>query len=278
VATINREQLAAMNQHYQKFSFDYFLDCQQMSMFSNIELWCGASHFWLDSEGYGDCISLKKKLRSRNIKVVSVTSPSCAYQYQYAAMEPFHMERSRRYFSNGICVAHELEAKIAVVNSGWGYAGECEDDMWKRSAENLHALAERAKTLGVTLAMESLRNDESNIVNSLASAKKMFETINHPNLKIMVDTIATGAAGETLTQWFDTFGEDLVHMHFLDGNPYVHNAWGDGNTPLERQLSVMEKYGYTGYLVQEIADERYFADPLAADLKNMRVLERFLAD
>jgi len=40
----------------------------------------------------------------------------------------------------------------------------------------------------------------------------------------------------------------------------------------------MNQYRYTGYLVQEVADEHYFTDPFAADVKNLRVLERFLAD
>ena len=56
----------------------------------------------------------------------------------------------------------------------------------------------------------------------------MVEEVAHPALKAMVDTIATGAAGETLEQWFQAFGTDLIHMHFLDGDPYVHNIWGDG--------------------------------------------------
>lgn len=275
---IKREQLVAMNQHYRNFSLDYFLECQQRVGYSNIELWCGASHFWLDSLNHDDCRALKKKLRDRKMKVVSVTSPSCSYQYQYAAMEPFHLERSYEYFSNGIRVAHELEARIAVVNSGWGYASEKFEEMWKRSSEHLYRLAEFAREYGVTLAMESLREDESNLVNSLPRAKRMLETVNHPNLKIMIDSIATGSAGETLDDWFDTFGGDLIHMHFLDGDPYVHNVWGEGNTPLERQLKVINRYGYHGYLVQEIADERYFNDPFAADLKNMRVLRRFLVD
>jgi protein FrlC len=278
VATIKRDQLVAMNQHYQRFSLDCFLDGAQRAGFSNIELWCGASHFWLDSSGHDDCAELKKKLSSRGLKVVSLAAPSCAYQYQYAAIRPFHMEMSRKYFRNGIHAAHELGAGIVVVNSGWGYYGEDCRDMWRRSAENLRELAEYAAGYGVALAMEPLREDESNIVNSIESAKRMREAVGHENLKVMVDTIATGAAGEALSLWFDEFGADLIHMHFLDGNPYVHNAWGDGNTPLEPQLEVLEARGYSGYLVQEIADERYFSDPLSADLKNMRVLERFLAD
>lgn len=94
----------------------------------------------------------------------------------------------------------------------------------------------------------------------------------------MADTIATGACGETLEDWFAAFGSDLVHMHFLDGDPFVHNIWGDGNYPLEQMLRCLQANAYTGYLVQEVADERYFADPVAADLQNYRVLSRFFSD
>ena len=67
-------------------------------------------------------------------------------------------------------------------------------------------------------------------------------------------------------------------MHFLDGNPYVHNIWGDGNTPLASQIETLNQYHFQGYLVQEVADEKYFSDPFAADLKNMRMLERFIEE
>ena len=278
MATIKREQLVAMNQHYRRFSLDYFLDCQVKAGFRNIELWCGASHFWIDSKGYEPCGPLKKKLRERGLKVVSVTTPSCAYQYQYASQEKEILEESFRYFSNGIQVAYELGADRVVVNSGWGYQNEDREEMWKRSADNLHRLAEAAARNGIVCVMESMRDDETNIVNSLASAKKMYEMVDHPNLKIMVDSIATGAAGETLDDWFDAFGSELIHMHFLDGDPYLHNVWGDGNTPLERQLETMNRRGFTGYLVQEIADEKYFSNPFDADLRNMRVLERFIEE
>lgn len=278
MATIKREQLVAMNQHYRRFSLDYFLDCQERVGFKNIELWCGASHFWVDSNGHEDCKLLKDKLKSRGLKVVSVTTPSCAYQYQYASQTKGILEESYKYFSNGIEVAAELGADRVVVNSGWGYDGEDESEMWKRATDNLRRIAEKAAEFDIKCVMESMRDDETNIVNSIQSAKRMYDAVGHPNLKIMVDTIASGAAGETLDDWFDMFGEDVIHMHFLDGDPYLHNVWGDGNTSLEKQLEAMNRRGFTGYLVQEIADEKYFSDPFSADIRNMRVLERFIEE
>ena len=278
MASIKRNQIVGMNQHYKRFSFDYFLTCQQWVGIQQIELWCGASHFWLDHRGYDNIADTKKKLKDRGMQVVSVTAPSMAYQYQYASQEPEGYENSFHYFQNGIRVAAEFGADRVVVNSGWGYRNEDYEEMWKRSREQLTRLAECARQEGITLVMESLRDDESNLVNSLETAKRMFHEVHHPNLKMMVDTIATGAAGESLSLWLETFGDDLIHMHFLDGDPYVHNAWGDGNTPLESQLKELNDWGFQGFLVQEIADERYLSDPFSADMKNMRVLERYIED
>ena len=100
MAGIKRGQLVNMNQHYRRFSLDYFLDCQQRLGVEQIELWCGAAHFWLDHEGFGDVNALRAKLSAHNVRVVSVTAPSIAYQYQYASQEPELLERSFRYFSN----------------------------------------------------------------------------------------------------------------------------------------------------------------------------------
>lgn len=275
---IKRSQLVNMNQHYRRFSLDYFLDCQQRLGFQQVELWCGASHFWLDHTGYDDVSALKAKLRDHNVRVVSLTAPSIAYQYQYASQEPEHLAYSFRYFSNAIRLASELEADRVVVNSGWGYQGEDEPAMWERCRDHLGRLCQVAQPLGVKLVMESLRDDESNLVYDLERAKQMYQEICHPSLKMMVDNIATGAAGETLEDWFQAFGPDLIHMHFLDGDPWLHNIWGDGNTSLSQQIEIMDRWNYEGYLVQEVADEHYFSDPFEADRKNLRVLERFLKD
>jgi len=229
---IKRSQLVMMNQHYRRFSLDYFLDCQQKLGVKNLELWCGASHFWLDHTGFDDVGSLRRKLRDRGLQVVSVTAPSMAYQYQYASPELEHLQYSFEYFSNAIRLACELGADRVVVNSGWGYLNEDEASMWARSRDHLYRLCQVAEHYGILLVMESLRKDESNLVYSLERAKRMYREVDHPSLKMMADNIATGAAGETLADWFEAFGPNLIHMHFLDGNPWLHNIWGDwGHIP-----------------------------------------------
>ena len=57
-----------------------------------------------------------------------------------------------------------------------------------------------------------------------------------------------------------------------------YDRYVQGNTALAQQIQTMNDHHYTGYLVQEVADEHYFSDPYAADRRNLRVLERFVED
>jgi len=281
MASIKKEQLVGMNQHYKKYSFDYFLDAQQRVGFQNIELWLGAPHFWLDSISYDDCKVIKKKVAEHGLQIVSVTSPSMAYQYQYASQEKYQFEQSFKYFLNGIKATAELGAKIMTINSGWGYWNDEFDIVFERSKDMIGRLCNVAVSEGIVLAMESLTSAESNIVDNITNAKRMFDEINHPALKIMVDTIATGFAKETTSRWFEVFGKDLIHIHFVDGDysTYAHYIWGDGQYPLEKELQCLNDNHYRGYLVQEIADvDKYYDNPILADMENMKMFFRFVED
>ena len=229
---IRREQIAVMNQHYQKYSLDYFLDAQQRIGFKSIELWCSAQHFWLDDQRYADVQELQGKLRSRDLQVVSLTCHSFSYQYQYTPFSQEVYKHCLDYFKKGLAVAQDLGCSVMTVNSGWGCLDRDSDDAWKASRDLLFALAEEAQERGVSLALESLRDDETTLAYNLARTQKLVKDIAHPAMNVMVDTIASGASGETLEEWFSAFGEKLIHMHFLDGDPYVHNIWGDGKYPL----------------------------------------------
>jgi protein FrlC len=107
------------------------------------------------------------------------------------------------------------------------------------------------------------------LVTSLPRLQRMLAEVNHPHLKPMVDTCAMAVAGETLDDWFAAFGADIIHMHYVDGTPYGHLIWGDGDRPLAAYMQSLNAHGYCGYLGQEITDFRYFEDPAAADRRNM---------
>ena len=165
------------------------------------------------------------------------------------------------------------------VNSGWGDFDEDREEAWKRSREHLSILAAYAGEHGLVLTMESLRPEESNLVTTVADAKRMIDEVASPYLQPMIDTTAMGVAGETLEDWFDAFGDDAIHeMHFIDGDPYGHLVWGDGKHNMDAFVSTLNAHGFDGMLGQEITDGRYYDDPAAADAQNMAAFEKYLID
>ncbi|MEH7247639.1 sugar phosphate isomerase/epimerase family protein [Neobacillus niacini] len=273
--SIRRDQVAGMNIHYKNYSLDYFLNAQQSIGFTSIALWGGPPHFWLDYVTYSDCKMLRNKIQSMGLNIVGFVAASVLYRYQYCLFEPEYRERSFHYFSNGIKAAAELGSKSLHINSGWGYKTENREEAWKRSRDMLFRLANVAQQEGIVLSMESLRPDETGLVTTLQDAKRMFAEINHSSFKIMLDTNPMGVANETIWQWFETFDQDIVNIHFVDGNPFGHLIWGDGTFPLEDMVTCLNTYNFEGYLCQEITDARYFNDPVAADGQNMKTLSRY---
>ena len=220
---IQRRQAAVMNQHYQRYSLDYFLDAQQRIGFTSIELWCGAQHFWLDDQHYDDVQSLLRKVQRRGLEVVSLTCPSFCFQYQYAPFSPEVADYCLSYFKKGLAVAEDLGCTVMTVNSGWGCMDRPRQESWNASCELLRQLAEEAEQRHITLALESLRQDETDLAYDLPTTRQLIEQVGHPSLKVMADTIATGACGETLEDWFAAFGSDPVsYTHLtLPTTPYV---------------------------------------------------------
>ncbi len=275
---ILRKQIAGMNQHYQNYSLEYFFESQKRAGIESVELWMGYPHIWVGKELYPECRKIEKMAHTRGIGIVSATIPSMAYQYQYAPENKMQREKGREYFQDGIRAAESLGCRIVSVNSGWGRNDRDREESLKICIDFLREAAEFAALHHITLVMESLKKSESNLGVTAEQIKEIWERIGHPNLKIMIDTIAVWDSGESVQEWFDIFGDEIQHMHFLDGSPDFHNPWGWGNRSLYRELECLEKNNYRGYLVQEIVGERYCADPRKVDMEYMQYFSQFIHD
>lgn len=273
---IKRAQIAGMNCHYYNYSLDYFFDAMERCGYETVALWGGAPHFFLDYVSYSDCREIQKKAERRGLKIKCFTASSGTYGYQMGMQPRSQRERAYQYYVNGIKAAAELGTEMMSINSGWGYWNEPFTDAWERSKDMIARLCDVAQQEGVFLTMESLRRAESQLAWNLENTRRLYEEINHPALKIMIDTTAMGVAGETPEQWFEAFGENIVNTHFIDGTPYGHLAWGDGTQPLEEWLQILKDHGYEGLLGLEITARQYYDDPIAADRQNMDNLSKYI--
>ncbi len=278
MAHIRRRQVSAMGIHYLYYPLEYMLDAQAAAGFQTIELVGMAPHFLIDHTGYQDPAPVRRMAEERGLTIGCFT-PECAiYQYLMCAPDPGSHQRSMEYFKRGLEAASEFGAKLLLTNCIGGTRDEEYGRIYERAVRSLSELAPVAADCGVTIAVETVRPEESSCIITLPELKKLLADVDHPRVRAGLDTIAMGVAGETPEQWFAELGEDIVHMHFVDGRPYGHLVWGDGLYPLERYLDVLNRHGYEGYLSQEITDPRYFEDPAEADRRAFEAFLPFMED
>lgn len=273
---ITIDKVAGMNIHYLHYPLDYFLDSMNRMQIKNVELWGASPHYYVEDFTISEAKSIRKKIESRNLKLICFTPEQCIYPINIAAKEPYIRERSTRYFIKCIEAAAELNSPMMLITSGWGYLSESKEEAWKRSRDSLERILQKAGPLGILLALEPLRTDESNLVNNLPALKRMLTEIHSPALKGMIDTIPMALADESIEDYFNALGKYLVHIHFIDGKPRGHLAWGDGILPLEKYVESLNSNKYEGYLTLEITDSGYLLNPEKAVGKSIEKLKKAL--
>ena len=276
MATIRKEQLAGMGMHYKYRTLEYFLQAQKELGLKSIEVWCARPHFLLDDYDYDDPKAFREKVESYGL-TIGVFSPECTvYNYNLCAWEETAARHSMGYFENGIRAAVGTGAKLMVVNCCGGARDEEPERVFDRAVSRLKALAKTAADQGVTLAVETVRPDDSHVFNTLPELVRLLDAVGEDSVQASVDLTAAGMAGESLKDWFETLGKRLRHIRFVDGRPQGRLAWGDGLRPLEDHVEWINQYGYQGYLSLALNDARYFDDPREADRKNMAALAPFI--
>lgn len=276
MAHVKREQLAAIGIHYIYYPVDYMLDSHKEAGYTTIELLGQAPHFLMDHQWNENPSVIKQKAADRGLTIGCFTPECAVYPYRTCAADPDDHRRCMDYFKRGIKVAEELGATKLLTNAIGGVLDEDYDIAYGRAVETFQELGPVAADHGVTIAVETVRPEESLIVTRLPELERLLADVDHPNIKAGLDTVAMGVAGETPRQWFETLGDAIVHTHFVDGRPYGHLVWGDGLYPLESYLSVLNEFGYEGLLGAEITDGRYFDDPAEADRRNFKAFEPYL--
>lgn len=274
---ITRNQIAVMNIQYKYYPLTHFLDDAVRYGAGNVELWGAAPHFHLEDMTYREVADVRRKIESRGLRLVCFTPEQCVYPVNLAAPSEAARRRSLKFFEDSIRAAGELGASKVLVTTGTGYYdGSDYKDAWSRAADGLYQLGDMAAYYGITLALEVLRHDESNLVYNLPTLKQMLEQLNHPSIGGMIDTIPMALAGESPADYLEALGERLVHVHFIDGAPRGHLAWGDGVLDMKKYLEEFEAYGYQGYLSLEITDGRYVMDPSQSVRQSMEILYKAL--
>jgi D-psicose/D-tagatose/L-ribulose 3-epimerase len=114
--------------------------------------------------------------------------------------------------------------------------------------------AQAAQRAGVTYCIEPLSADQTPVVNTLAQAVAVLQSVNHPHLRTMLDTSSAGLAESVplpalIDQWFPTGW--VAHVQLNDPN---RRGPGQGTMAFGPILAALKRQGYTGPLAVEPFD------------------------
>lgn len=270
-----------MNIHYRYYNLEYFFQaCQKMDL-KFAELWLCPQHFYINSMWSESSEKLKSLMKQYGVRISCI----CPEQNNpkpnnIAARSRLLIENTKKYFQKVIVLASEIGCDKILVTPGWNYHDEDVDIARGRSVKMLQTICDIAEPYGICLAMESIWDRSSEIADTKEKVRLVKDGVNRENFKLTIDLGALGAKSESIEEWFEFFGKDIIHCHFTDGRPKDqptgHMPWGLGERDMLEVLEAFEENGYKGGFSMEYVDARSFRNPEKWDRQTIAQFESCL--
>jgi sugar phosphate isomerase/epimerase len=161
-----------------------------------------------------------------------------------------NLDAISNYLDSTLGRCKQLGARVAV----WGSAssrdippGGSRDETWKQIKTFLARAGDIARGKQITIGIEPLRHQESNIINTGAEALKLLEEVNHPNVKMIIDYYHLRVEQED-PEIVRRAREHIVHLHFANpnGRKWPHDPGEDAE--YGRFFAILKDTGYSGGL------------------------------
>jgi len=173
----------------------------------------------------------------------------------------------RAYLELSLARCRSLGAEVIV----WGSSGSrnvpdgfSRDRAWDQIQEFLRLAGDFARPHGIVIAVEPLRRQESNILNTGAEALRLVREVHHPQVKMIIDFFHLRQENEDPGILREA-QEEIVHLHFA--NP-AGRRWprSPSEDPQYRTFfDLVKKIGFRGGL--SIEGSGTFDNDAAASLR-----------
>lgn len=164
----------------------------------------------------------------------------------------------------------ELGARIAVWGSASSRnipAGGSREQTWREIQVFLRRAGDIARSKDLVIAIEPLRKQESNIINSGAEALRLVEEVKHPHVKMIIDYYHMRAENEDPGILLQA-REQIVHLHFANPNGRRWPRSAGEDPEYKRFFTLLKQIGYSGGL--SIEGRGTFEEDAAASLAFFR--------
>ncbi len=147
-----------------------------------------------------------------------------------------------------IRLANELGALVIIgLIRGKCGSGIAADRAERWVIEALQECAAENKT--VRLVIEPINRYETDLINTVASALGLLESVGMENIGLLVDTFHMNIEEPSITASIRAAKERLFHVHIADSNRWYPGA---GHIDFRRIVDTLDQVGYRGFLSAEI--------------------------
>lgn len=281
MSEITMRDVSVMGTSYVHYPFEYFLDSMHELGIHGIDLW-GAEPFYCRLDyptSYDATMQLKRmcaQMDDRDQKVTIYTPETLGYPFNFSDPNPALTFRTIEYFKWAFEDAHVMGCHRVFVNSGCGLRNLSKEESFKRCANTLRVIMDMAEKEGILVPLEQLQPYESNLVTTIDDVKSMLDMVDSPNLRVCVDITAMEVQGESLEQYFDTFGDKIEWIHYSDSHHEVVGSGSYGKEKLAGYIKTLEERDFKNGIDLEINDSIYWEDPHTPHVETCRYLREEL--
>jgi sugar phosphate isomerase/epimerase len=162
--------------------------------------------------------------------------------------ENVNSDALRNYMELALTRCRELGGTIVV----WGSSGSrnvppgfSRDQAWKQIVDFLRLANDVARPKGIVIAIEPLRTQESNIINTGAEAQKLVHEVNRPNVRMIIDYYHLSVMKED-PEIIWRARKDIVHFHFANPNGRIWPKSASEDPEYAQFFAMVKKIKFRG--------------------------------
>jgi len=155
----------------------------------------------------------------------------------------------RMYYKKALKRAGELGVQFVVFGSGPAKnvpEGFPMEEGYKQVVELLKEVAITAKENKVTIAIEPLRKQECNLINSFKEGCQLAKDVGSPNVRVLVDYYHLKQEREPVQHILNLGQEYLVHTHFARNEGRVYPASMEEDSGYQEFIDTLKAVHYEG--------------------------------
>ena len=193
---------------------------------------------------------IKRKMRETGVRCTC--SVGLAKECNVASPDPETRKRGVQFIRRLIEVASELESDVlcGILYAAWGEVNpkgrKPEELEWAK--ECLLEVADYAKDHGVVLALEPVNRFEGYLISTAEEMVEFVKKVNHPNVRVHLDTFQMNIEEEDFYKAFKTAGEYLYHVHLCENHRGIP---GTGHIPWKDVFRALKELNYDRWVVVE---------------------------